>query len=263
MVFLSEAYKRKLMQLAGLPVVEEAIEFNRDDLTKAYSKSAQRIQGFDVKLIEQAIREGRAIGISYKSKDMPVTKFRVVLPVTIGTYKTKSDVKHKLSAFHLAGQSERVAQNAEKEYKAGRSDNKNYRSTEPEGVWRLFDLDTKSFKGMWLTDKFFYEYPKDYKRKDKRFSHVDLDYDVNVAIFERDARESRGEELGEPIDLTNVKSTGQSPAEAPENKEEPETNAVAPEIEAPITEKKQLNIGDEKWWLEKPWNKYLKNGFKF
>ena len=256
MEFLSELYKSKIMKLAGLKPIEEAIEFSRDDLTQAYNKSSQRIQGFDVEMIKQAIREGRAIGISYKSTDMPVTKFRVILPVTLGNYKTKSGVPLKLSAFHLAGQSERAAQATGK------------RSQEVESAWRLFDLDVRSFKGMWFTDKFFYEYPPGYKKGDRRFSAVNSEYDSKVAEIERDAREGRGEELGEPIDVSNIKLTGPSPAEAPENKETPET-PITPEVpevpetpeadvEQPLTELERHAL-----YLKKPWNKFLRDGFKF
>lgn len=249
MAFLSESYKKRIMQLAGLKQLDEAIEFDQQDLTKAYDKSWQRTQGFNLDMIKQAIREGRAIGISYKSKEMPVTKFRVVLPVTLGTYKTKSGVPLKLSAFHLAGQSEREAQRT------------GVRSADPQNVWRLFDLDPKSFKGMWLTDKFFYEYPPGYKKKDKRFASVSDEYDVTTAEIERDAREGRGEDLGEPLDLSKVKPTGPVPAEAPENIKEPEVKAAEtpkPGTEEPLTEKERRAL-----YLKKPWNKFLRDGFKF
>lgn len=245
------------MQIAGLKTIVESIDFSREDLTKAYDKSWQRVQGFDLNLIKQAIREGRAIGISYKSTDMPVTKFRVILPVTLGTYKTKSGVPLKLSAFHLAGQSERSAQSTGK------------RSQETNNEWRLFDLDLKSFKGMWLTDKFFYEYPPGYKKGDKRYSTIFNQYDVTTAEIERDDREGRGEKMGEPIDLSKVKATGQVPAEAPENMEEPVVN-TPPEIKEP--EVKTPEIANEKplterekraLYLRKPWNKFLRDGFKF
>jgi hypothetical protein len=262
MVLLSETYKKRLMELAGLKTIEEAIEFNTQDLSQTYDKSWQRIKGFDINMIKQAIREGRAIGISYKSEDMPVTKFRVILPVTLGTYKTKSGVPLKLSAFHLAGQSEREAQKTK------------VRSADAQYAWRLFDLDPKSFKGMWFSDKFFYEYPPGYKKGDKRFSSINDEYDVKRAEIERDAREGRGEELGEPLDLTNVKPIGPTPAESPENIEkQPEVEKTPEKLETPedleantqkepIAEKKQPEIGDKEWWLKKPWNIFLKDGFK-
>jgi len=232
--------------------INESIVFTPEDLTKAYDKSWQRIVGFDINMIKQAIREGRAIGVSYKSKEMPVTKFRVVLPVTLGTYRTKSGVPLKLSAFHLAGQSERAAQRAQKIGK------KNYRSEDVENVWRLFDLDRKSFKGMWFSDKFFYEYPPGYKKGDKRFVSIMSEYDVNTAEIERDAREDRGEKVGEPIDISKVVPTGPVPAESPENIEKPEEKTIEPKQQKPLTEKERRLM-----YLKKPWNKFLRDGFKF
>jgi hypothetical protein len=235
-----------LLELAGIKNIDEAIEFSRQDLSQAYDKSSQRIQGFDVEMIKQAIREGRAIGVSYKSEDMPVTKFRLILPVTLGMYKTKSGVPLKLSAFHLAGQSEREAQKTK------------VRSAEPQYVWRLFDLDRKSFKGMWFSEKFFYEYPPGYKKGDNRYNSIISEYDIKVAEIERDEREGRGEKLGEPIDLTNVKPTGQIPTDAPENQGQKIEKTPKVDMEQPLTEKEAHDL-----YLKKPWNKYLRDGFKF
>ena len=253
MEFITESYRSRLMKLAGLISIKEEIDFNRDDLTKAYDKSTQRIQGFNLNMLKQAIREGRAIGVSYKSTDMPVTKFRIILPVTLGIYRTKEGVPLKLSAFHLAGQSERAAQAS------------GTRSQETSSVWRLFDLDPKSFKSMWLTDKFFYEYPPGYKKGDKRYSSISDQYDTTIAEIERDAREGRGEDLGEPIDLSKVTATGNVPAEAPENLEPIEEPKPAetqkefqPTTEIPLTEKERKIS-----YLKKPWNKFLRDGFKF
>ena len=52
------------MQLAGIKPLQEAIEFTTQDLSNAYDKSDQRVVGPNIELIKQAIREGRAIGIS-------------------------------------------------------------------------------------------------------------------------------------------------------------------------------------------------------
>ena len=208
MAIISETYKKRLQLLAGVDAtndaVNEAINFSREDLSKAYDKSWQRTSGFDVALIQQAIKEGRAIGVSYKSTDMPVTKFRVILPVTMGIYNTKTGIPNKLSAFHLAGQSEKAAQQSGK------------RSEEVSNTWRLFDLDTSKFKSMWLTDSFFYEYPPGYKKGDKRFRSISDEYDTGVAEAYRIQREENNETEGEPIDLRNVVPQGETPETAPE-----------------------------------------------
>lgn len=243
MTFLTEQYKKRLMTLAGLQNVNESINFTQQDLSKAYDKSWERIQGFNLEMIKQAIREGRAIGISYKSNDMPVTKFRVILPVTLGEYSTKSGEPLKLSAFHLAGQSERAAQKTNK------------RSQEIGNVWRLFDLNTKSFKGMWFTDSFFYEYPPEYKKSDKRFNKIIAEYDTKIAQIEKEERENKGKDVGIPIDLRNVSVSKEKNAiKGKENN----ANVTKNNIENNLKETQKENL-----YLKKPWNKYLRKGFNF
>lgn len=241
MNLISEEYKKRLKQLAGIIPISETIDFSSKDLTNAYNKSWERVAGFDINMLMQAIKEGRAIGISYKSSDMPVTKFRVILPVTIGEYKTKTGVKMKLSAFHLAGQSERAAQ------KSG------VRSQETASVWRLFDLDVKKFKSMWFTDKYFYEYPPGYKKGDQRFLRIDEEYDTGRAELYRIDREEKGQKEPEPIQLRGVQPQGPTPAEAPENKEKLPTGAASEDL----YEKQENPL-----YAKKPWLKFLRPGYK-
>jgi len=227
---LSETYKRRILELAGIKPLNETINFTLQDLSNAYDKSWKRIKGYDINMLRQAIKEGRAIGISYQSKGMPVTKFRIILPITLGTYNTSNGVPLKLSAFHLAGQSEKAARQSGK------------RSQEVKNEWRLFDLDPKSFKGMWFADKFFYEYPPGYKKGDKRFKSIDTEYDVGLATLNRIEREEKNIEEPEPIDLRNVEVSGPTPAETPENQEtantkEPNNNITSSNAEENEEEK--------------------------
>jgi len=242
MNFLSESYKSRLMHLANIKPLDEAIQFSNQDLTQAYDKSWQRTTGFDVNMIREAIKEGRAIGVSYKSEDMPVTKFRIILPVTLGVYKTKSGTKWKLSAFHLAGQSEKAARGT------GR------RSQEASSVWRLFDLDNTKFKSMWFTESFFFEYPPGYKKGDKRFNSIDEQYDVGRAqLFQIDREEKDGTDQGEPIKLRDIKPQGITPATAPENQDSKEVGAKEEELY-----EKEI----DPLYAKKPWLKFLRPGYK-
>lgn len=251
MSFLTESYKIRLKQLSGIIPIEEAINFSNQDLTQAYDKSFSRISGFNLDMIEQAIREGRAIGISYKSEHMPVTKFRIILPVTVGVYKTKTGVKWKLSAFHLAGQSEKAARST------------GTRSQEISNVWRLFDLDTTKFKSMWFSEKFFYEYPPGYKKGDKRFSNIDEEYDVGRAQLHQIEREEQGKKEGEPIKLRNIQPTGPTPEEAPENKEEIPVNKEKTTEPAEGAQSEELYEKEiNPLYAKKPWLKYLRPGYK-
>ena len=245
MTFITESYKNKLRTLAGLDALNEEINFTRQDLSNAYDKSGQRISGFNKDLIQQAIKEGRAIGVSYKSSDMPVTKFRVILPVTLGEYNTKSGIPTKLSAFHLAGQSEKAA---------GQSGT---RSQETANVWRLFDLDTSKFKGMWLTDSFFYEYPPGYKKGDRRFNSVSAEYDIGVAEAYKIQREDENETEGEPIDLRNVVPQGDTPTTAPENSDKPSEGIPKGAASEDLYETSKNAL-----FAKKPWLKFLRPGYK-
>ena len=247
MKLITESYKIRLQQLAGLLPINETIEYSKQDLSQAYDKSWSRVSGFNLDMIREAISEGRAIGISYKSKDMPVTKFRVILPVTVGVYRTKSGVKWKLSAFHLAGQSEKAAQGS------------GSRSQEAQSVWRLFDLDNSKFKSMWFTEKFFYEYPPGYKKGDKRYSSVDEEYDIGQAELHKIEREEQGKKDAEPISLRGVETTGNTPAEAPENKEKEDIKASGnDEIGGEDLYEKE----NHPLYAKKPWLKFLRPGYK-
>lgn len=254
MEFLTESYKVRLQQLAGIISLDEDVKISRSELYKAYEGSGARIRGFDVDALKQAIYEGRAIGILYKSEKMPVQKYRVILPVTLGQYKTKSGVLLKLSAFHLGGQSEKAAKGT------------GTRSEETDSVWRLFDLDTKKFKGLWFTDYFFYENPPGYKKGDKRFSSIQAAFDPRLATLEREKREKTGKEQGKPLDLTtlNTPETPQEkPAETlPRKVAQPAKPAEEPTQprqefpEEPLQEKERNAL-----YVKKPWLKYLRKGF--
>jgi hypothetical protein len=118
---------------------------------------------------------------------------------------------------------------------------------------------------MWFSDKFFYEYPPVYKKGDVRFSSISAQYDTQTAEIERDNREDRGEDLGEPIDLTNVVPAEQPLINAPVTQEPQKTPELQPSEETPtkpeeqpLTEKERNSL-----YLKKPWNKFLRDGFKF
>ena len=105
-MFLSEEYKKRIQDLAGITLLDEA---SFEDKNKLYAKSAQRIPP-NVQFIKDAIDQGREIGISFQSNNkkykMPVTKFRIVQPMTLGYLKNG---ELALRAYHIIGQSERKA----------------------------------------------------------------------------------------------------------------------------------------------------------
>jgi len=115
---------------------------------------------------------------------MPVTKFRFVLPVFLGTYKNGTK---KLRAYHISGQSEK---------EAGKSGT---RSAEAHGEWRLFNVEPgddgmRRFKGMWFTDKYFFDNPPKYNTAgDKAFAGKIANYNAKAAETAYYAREPEGE----------------------------------------------------------------------
>ena len=62
-MLLSEEYKKRLKVLAGIPVL---LEITNAEKEQAFSKSNQRIP-FNKDLMIQAIQEGREVGILFKS----------------------------------------------------------------------------------------------------------------------------------------------------------------------------------------------------
>jgi hypothetical protein len=172
---LSESYRNRLKILAGL--LNEKIEMTQQDVSAGWAKSSERTAYNESRMLD-AIESGRVIGISYKSKndkyEMPVTKFRFVMPVTLG----KINGKLMLSGYHLHGQSEKEARIS------------GVRSAEAKGVWRLFEITPDKFKGMWDTDLYFYENPPGYKKNDSRMDSIIAQYDVNKAIEIKNQRDA-------------------------------------------------------------------------
>ena len=87
-MLLSESYKIRLKELAGLTSLDEAM----DPVSKsnAMKKSSERFT-FDRNKMKEAIEQGREIGLSFQSNNsnykMPVTKYRIVWPVAMGIDK--------------------------------------------------------------------------------------------------------------------------------------------------------------------------------
>lgn len=177
-MLLSESYKTRLQLLAG--IITEDVSMGPEDIASGWDKSSERVSGYDEAMMLDAIENGRAIGISYKSDNdkytMPVTKFRFIMPVALGRIKGKLF----LSGYHLHGQSEKNAISTNK------------RSAEAKGEWRLFEITSSKFKGMWLTDTYFLEYPPGYRKNDSRMNPLIAQFDLSKALElkkQRDAAE--------------------------------------------------------------------------
>jgi len=171
MQLISEAYKRKIQNLAGIipvGILLESVNLTAQEITTAYSKSGER-HSFNADDMKKAIIEGRVVGILYKSEGMPVAKYRLILPVAMGTDKKG---KIKIRAFHLKGQSENEAKRTGK------------RSAEVAEVWRMFNGDSTHMKSMWMTDVYFFENPPLFRTDgtDKHISSMMASFNAKEAL---------------------------------------------------------------------------------
>ena len=170
-MLISESYKKRLKELAGISIISEA-----DDDTErvdAFSMSNQRVP-YNKDLMIQAIEEGREIGILFQSKNekykMPVSKYRTIYPVALGTSKAGNEV---LRAVHKIGQSESAA------LKTGK------RSQEVKDEWRMFKI--SNIKSMWFTNRLFSIPPKNYNASDKGMVNVEVAADFGkIAQFQQE-----------------------------------------------------------------------------
>lgn len=157
-MILSESYKKRLKELAGITIITEAE--GDDERTAAFAMSNQRVP-FNKDLMIQAINEGREVGILFQSNNekykMPTSKYRTIFPVAIGTSKAGNQV---IRAVHKIGQSESAA------LKTGK------RSQEVKDEWRMFKV--SNIKSMWFTGKFFSIPPKNYNAADKGMVNVEV-----------------------------------------------------------------------------------------
>jgi hypothetical protein len=163
MLILKESYKKRIQQLAG--IISEADQQTKADLL---SKSGERVP-FNRNMMKQAIQQGREIGLLFKSDnekyEMPVSKYRVVRPVAMGTSDQGNTV---IRGLHVIGQSERKARET------------GVRSAEAEGEWRLFKAE--NIKGMWFTDNYFTKAPPGFNPNDKQIRSIEVVFNPATAI---------------------------------------------------------------------------------
>lgn len=161
MLQLSESYKNRLKTLAG--IIQEVVAMSSQEINNAFEDSTARFP-FNQGAMSEAIQKGQVIGLSYQSEGMPVTKFRLIMPVAMGVDKLGGI---KIRGYHLKGQSEKAA---------GQTGS---RSAEVAGEWRLFKA--SNVKSMWMVDKYFYENPPKYNPNDSAMVSMLATYNVNTA----------------------------------------------------------------------------------
>ena len=162
MLILSESYKKRIQLLAGI-----ITEVDSQTKGQLLSKSGERVP-FNRAMMKQAIEQGREIGLLFKSDnenyEMPVSKYRIVRPVAMGTSDKGNTV---VRGLHVIGQSERKA------IETG------VRSAEAESEWRLFNA--RNIKGMWFTDNYFTQAPPGYNPNDKQMRSIEVAFNPSKA----------------------------------------------------------------------------------
>lgn len=209
-MLLSESYKKRLQELAGIKTIPQ--DADDEERSSAFAMSNQRVP-FSKDLMIQAINEGREVGILFQSNNekykMPVSKYRIIYPVAIGTSKAGNQV---LRAVHRIGQSESAAIKA------------NVRSQEVEDEWRMFKV--SNIKSMWFTGGFFSIPPNNYNAADKGMVNVEVAANFPAIVkFQKElAEKAKQQERPKP----NIKALFK----------EPEQPTVEPEQTADVTEPK-------------------------
>jgi hypothetical protein len=180
-MLLSETYKKRLKELAGLSSLDEGMD--PTSKSDALNKSSERFS-FNADSMKQAIEQGREIGLNFQSNNknykMPTTKSRIIWPVAMGTDENGNLV---VRGYHLAGQSEKVARQT------------GVRSAEAEDVWRLFKV--SNIKAMWLTDNFFSQPLPGYKEKDSAMVTMVASYSPAKARAYQDSIQNQVEPSAE------------------------------------------------------------------
>ena len=159
MKFLSETYKRRIKELAG--ILSEAGSTSEADRQKAFAKTNERVP-YKKDLMIYAIKNGLEIGLLFKTKNdkdtMPIAKYRTLQPLALGTNKKGNEC---VVGYHKIGQSESEAIKTKR------------RSAEAKDVWRLFK--TKNILSMWITGEKFEKAPEGFKgSSDSRMSNVEV-----------------------------------------------------------------------------------------
>lgn len=176
-MLLSESYKKRLKELAGLSSLDEGMD--PTSKSDAMKKSSERFS-FNAESMKQAIEQGREIGLNFQSNNknykMPTTKSRIIWPVGMGTDENGNLV---VRGYHLTGQSEKVARQT------------GVRSAEAEDVWRLFKV--SNIKSMWFTDNFFNQSLPGYKERDSAMITMTASYNPAKAKAYQDSIQNQTE----------------------------------------------------------------------
>lgn len=187
-MILSEGYKNRLLELAGLKslatsILEEAAEAIED----LYQNSDKRVK-FDQNLMKQAIEGGMEIGMIFQSNNskyiMPIWKTRIVQPVAMG-YDRKGNLI--VRGVHVEGQSEKKA------IETG------VRSAQAKNEWRLFKM--SNLKSMFFTGRLFTEVGlPGYNPNDSAMSRIVASFNsAKAKAYQNTLNKTKEKTMKEPV----------------------------------------------------------------
>lgn len=187
-MFLSEGYKNRLVELAGLKALTDSIlEEAENAIEDLYSNSNKRVK-FDINLMKQAIEGGLEIGMIFQSNNekytMPIWKTRIVQPVAMG-YDKKGELV--IRGIHIEGQSEKKA------IETG------VRSAQANNEWRLFKV--SNLKSMFFTGRLFTKVSlPGYNPNDSAMSSIIVSFDAALAAkYQNNLNKTKEKVMQEPV----------------------------------------------------------------
>lgn len=173
-MLLSETYKRRLLELAGMTPNDVVIVVEASEVQDPYAASHSRVK-FDMNLMKQAIEGGIEVGLIFQSDNdkykMPIWKTRIIWPFAMG-YDRKGQLV--IRAVHVEGQSEKKA--LETDPRKG--------SAQATNEWRLFKV--VNIKSMFYTGGYFQGPPSGikgaYKPDDSAMTNIIINFDPKTAL---------------------------------------------------------------------------------
>jgi len=229
-MLLSESYKNRLQELAGIFIKEVEILAEAEDL---YANSSKRVK-FDMNIMKQAIEGGFEVGFIFQSNNdkykMPIWKTRIVQPVAMGYGKNGQLL---IRGIHVEGQSEKKAIETTNEK------GKRKGSAQAFNEWRLFKAN--NIKSMFFTGRMFSEINlPGYNPNDSAMTNVLISFSPETAKKVQDKlgaiKNGKPANEKEPIETPNV------------NKPQPFIKKTEPVVAKPNVKQndaKQKKIADD------------------
>lgn len=213
-MLLTETYKRRLLELAGIISVNEEIIVEASTVEDPYAASKSRVK-FDLNLMKQAIEGGLEVGLIFQSDNdkykMPIWKTRVVWPFVVG-YDKKGQLV--IRGVHVEGQSEKKA--LETRPRKG--------SAQAKDEWRLFKV--SNIKSMFFTGGHFQGPPSGingaYNPHDSAMISVIMSFDSKKAIEYQKNLDNKAVEPTNPVATEPLNPVEKPTVTQPKNTKEKE-----------------------------------------